>query len=115
MTETQPLDPLLHFFFFFFFFFFFADHLIIVKGRRPALVRSYGDTIRLFLVFAARSAKIIRISLDDLTTQQVTAFLRHLEQDRSNHARTRDQRLAALHTLFEYIAGRSPEMLPVCQ
>ena len=42
-------------------------------------------------------------------------FLRHLEQDRGNHVRTRNQRLAALHTLFEYIAGRSPEMLAICQ
>jgi integrase/recombinase XerD len=29
--------------------------------------------------------------------------------------RTRNQRLAAIHTLFEYIATRSPEMLLVCQ
>ena len=42
-------------------------------------------------------------------------FLRHLEENRGNHVRTRNQRLAALHTLFEYIAGRSPEMLAVCQ
>ena len=41
MTGPRPLGPLLHSFF--------ADHLITVKGLRPASVRSYRDTIRLFL------------------------------------------------------------------
>ncbi len=38
-----------------------------------------------------------------------------LELDRHNHVRTRNQRLAAIHTLFDYIATRSPEMLGTCQ
>ena len=109
MIERQPLGPLLHSFF--------ADHLITAKGLRPASVRSYRDTIRLFLLFAAadRGCKITRLFLGDLTFDRVIKFLRYLEQDRGNHTRTRNQRLAALHTLFEYIAGRSPEMLAICQ
>ncbi len=109
MTGSQPTGPLLHSFF--------ADHLVTVKGLRPASVRSYRDTIRLFLSFAAsgKSCKITRLAAGDLTFDRVIKFLRYLEQDRHNHIRTRNQRLAALHTLFEYIAGRSPEMLAVCQ
>ena len=38
-------------------------------------------------------------------------FLGHLEAERGNHIRTRNQRLAALHTFFAYLAGRAPEML----
>ncbi len=45
----------------------------------------------------------------------MVAFLRYLENHRDNHIRTRNQRLAALHTLFDYIATREPEMLGVCQ
>jgi integrase/recombinase XerD len=80
-------------------------------------VRSYRDTVRLLLVFVAgdKGCKITRLTLDDLTFERVVGFLRHLEQDRGNHVRTRNQRLAALHTLFDYIAGRAPEMLGVCQ
>ena len=109
MTQTQPLGPVLHSFF--------ASHLITVKGLRPASVRSYRDTVRLFLVFIAadKGCKITRLALDDLSFDQVVAFLRHLEHDRGNHPRTRNQRLAALHCLFDYIAGRSPEMLATCQ
>jgi integrase/recombinase XerD len=109
MTERQPLGPILHSFF--------ADHLITVKGLRPASVRSYRDTVRLLLTFAAadKGCKITRLCLGDLTFDRVIKFLRYLEADRGNHTRTRNQRLAALHTLFQYIAGRSPEMLAVCQ
>jgi integrase/recombinase XerD len=109
MSQAQPAGPVLHSFF--------ADHLITVKGLRPASVRSYRDTIRLFLLFAAadKNCKITRLALSDLTFDRVVRFLRYLEADRRNHVRTRNQRLAALHTLFEDIAGRSPEMLAACQ
>ena len=59
--------------------------------------------------------QITRLELGDLTFDRVLGFLRHLGGERGNHIRTRNQRLAALHTLFEYIAGRVPEMLDVCQ
>ena len=109
MTQRQLLGPILHSFF--------ADHLITVKGLRPASVRSYRDTIRLLLTFAAadKGCKITRLSLGDLTFDRVVKFLRYLETGRGNQARTRNQRLAALHTFFDYIATRSPEMLGVCQ
>jgi integrase/recombinase XerD len=109
MTPSAPLGLLLQSFF--------EDHLIAVKGLRPGSVRSYRDTIRLLLLFVAadRRSKLTRLKLGDLTFERVVAFLHHLEHDRCNHARTRNQRLAAIHTLFEYIATRSPEMLHVCQ
>jgi integrase/recombinase XerD len=109
MTSTAPLGQLLHSFF--------IDHLITVKGLRPASVRSYRDTIRLLLVFAAadKGCRITRLRTSDLSFDRVVGFLRHLEEDRGNHPRTRNQRLAAVHTLFDYIATRDPEMLGVCQ
>lgn len=109
MTDTAPLGPLMHSFF--------VDHLITVKGLRPASVRSYRDTMRLLLRFVAadKGTKITKLNVGDLSFERVLSFLRYLEQDRGNHARTRNQRLAALHTLFDYIASRDPEMLAVCQ
>ena len=109
MSKDKTLGPVIHSFF--------ADHLITVKGLRPASVRSYRDTVRLLLIFTAadKSCKITRLTLGDLTYDRVVKFLRHLEHDRGNHVRTRNQRLAVLHTLFEYIAVRSPEMLAACQ
>jgi integrase/recombinase XerD len=96
---------------------FFLDHLICVKGLRPASVRSYRDTVRLFLGFVAadKGCRITALGLDDLSFERVLAFLKHLEADRGNHIATRNQRLAAMHCLFEYVASRSPEHLGVCQ
>jgi integrase/recombinase XerD len=109
VTSGQPLGPLIQSFF--------VDHLVTVKGLRPTSVRSYRDTIRLLLSFVARNKKsrITKLTVEDLTFERVVGFLRYLEDERRNHVRTRNQRLAALHTLFDYIAARQPEMLGVCQ
>ena len=109
MTGPRPLGPLIHSFF--------LDHLATVKGLRPASMRSYRDTIRLLLCFIAgdKATKITKLNIEDLTFERLLGFLRYLENDRGNHVRTRNQRLAALHTLFDYIASREPEMLDVCQ
>jgi integrase/recombinase XerD len=109
VTASRPLGPLVHSFF--------LDHLVTVKGLRPASVRSYRDTIRLMLCFVAKDKgkKLTKLNVDDLTFERILAFLRYLEHDRANHVRTRNQRLAALHVLFEYIATRETEMLGVCQ
>lgn len=96
---------------------FFLDGLITMKGLRRSSVRSYRDAIKLFLRFVASDAhrKITRLTLADLTFERVLNFLRHLDEVRNNHTRTRNQRLAVLHTFFEYIAMRVPEMLAVAE
>ena len=57
MTGPRPLGPLVHSFF--------LDHLVTVKGLRPASIRSYRDTIRLLLCFIAeqKGTKITKIGL----------------------------------------------------
>jgi site-specific recombinase XerD len=109
MSGSVPLGPLVHSFF--------VDHLITGKGLRVASVRSYRDTVRLLLCFVAddKKTKITKLNLQDLSFERILGFLRYLEGDRRNHVRTRNQRLAAVHTLFDYIASREPEMLGVCQ
>ena len=109
MSAGQPIGPLIQSFF--------VDHLVTVKGLRLASVRSYRDTIRLLLEFVAKEnkTKITKLTVGDLTFERIVGFLRYLEDERHNHVRTRNQRLAAVHTLFDYIAAREPEMLAVCQ
>ena len=96
---------------------FFIDHLAAQKGLRPATIRSYRDTLRLFLAFVAADARrpITQLQVDDLTFERVLAFLQHLESARHNHVPTRNQRLAGLRTLFEYLGRRLPEQLHVCE
>lgn len=92
---------------------FFEDHLKTQKGLRPASVKSYRDTLKLFLVYIASACQrpITRLSLCDLTSERVLEFLRMIEVTRGNQAQTRNQRLAALHTFYRYLAVGHPEML----
>lgn len=96
---------------------FILDGLMTMKGLRPASVRSYRDGLRLFLRFVAQDAgrKITKLTLPDLSFERVLRFLQHLEAARHNGVRTRNQRLAGLHTFFEYLGGRVPEMLAVAE
>lgn len=104
-----PLGPLVQSFF--------VDGLQTMKGLRPSSVRSYRDALKLFLRFSADDAhrKITRLTLADLTLERVLGFLRYLDDNRHNHTRTRNQRLALLHTFFEYLAVREPEMIAVAE
>jgi site-specific recombinase XerD len=45
----------------------------------------------------------------DLDAPLIGAFLHHLETERGNSARTRNARLAAIHSLFGYAALQHPE------
>jgi integrase/recombinase XerD len=96
---------------------FFEDHLKVQKGLRPGSIRSYRDTLKLFLIHVAALCHrpMTRLALSDLAFERVLDFLRMIEEARSNQARTRNQRLAALRTFYRYLAVHKPEMLAEAQ
>jgi site-specific recombinase XerD len=96
---------------------FFEDQLKCQKGLRQASIRSYRDALRLFLLFVAKdtSRKLTRLCLSDLTGERVRHFLSFLEQERHNQVRTRNHRLAAVRSFFDYLAIRDPTMLAEAQ
>ena len=96
---------------------FFEDQLKCQKGLRPSSIRSYRDALQLFLLFVAEDTKrkLSRISLTDLTGERVRRFLNFLEQKRHNQVRTRNHRLAAIRSFFEYLATREPMILSEAQ
>jgi integrase/recombinase XerD len=49
------------------------------------------------------------LDVADLDADTVAAFLDHLQTERGNSARTRNARLAAIHSLYRYAALRHPE------
>jgi site-specific recombinase XerD len=92
---------------------FFEDHLKCQKGLRLSSIRSYRDGMSLFLQSVAKQCgrKLSALTISDLTCERVIGFLNGLETERQNHIRTRNQRLAALRTFFEYVVHRMPEGL----
>lgn len=108
-ANATPLAPLLRSFF--------LGRLVGQRGASPATVAAYRDTFRLLLRFAEgrlrRSAATLMI--DDLTPALVLGFLDHLEHDRGNCVRTRNARLAALHSFARYAGREEPVILAQAQ
>jgi site-specific recombinase XerD len=90
---------------------FFTDRLITQRNASPHTIAAYRDTVRMLLTFAAERSKTPchRLEFTNLDAETIAAFLDHLEHQRHNSARTRNARLAAIHSLFNFAALRCPE------
>ena len=95
---------------------FFADHLPRIRGMSPHTVSSYRDACTLLLRFLAehRRRAVVKLDFDDLTPDDIIAFLHHLEKIRGNSVTTRNARLAAIHAFARFVAANHPEHLELC-
>ena len=96
---------------------FFTDRLARQRGASPHTVAAYRDTMKLLLAFAERQTgkAPFRMDLADLDTDMISAFLDYLENERGNSARTRNARLAAVHSLFRFAALLRPQDAAIIQ
>jgi len=90
---------------------FFDQYLPRIKGSSDQTIKAYRDVFSLFLPFAASrlSIQIASLRVEHLTPDMLLSFLDHLESDRSNVVRTRNQRLAAIKSLAKMIRLMYPE------
>jgi integrase/recombinase XerD len=90
---------------------FFTQRLMNQKRASSHTIAAYRDTFRLLLGFASQRTGKPPCDLDfgDLDSALVGAFLDYLEHDRHNSIRTRNSRLAAIHSLYRYAALEHPE------
>jgi site-specific recombinase XerD len=96
---------------------FFTDYLSTLRGLSPHTIRSYRDGLTLLLRFVAAHTRrdITVLDVDDLTADVAIAFLSDLETTRHATVRTRNIRLAALHTFFRFLATQHPDRLEHAQ
>ncbi|MCX6879762.1 MAG: tyrosine-type recombinase/integrase [Verrucomicrobia bacterium] len=87
----------------------------IVADRNLSLntQHSYRDAILLLFAYLAKHHALDprRVSVEDLSPEMLRSFLVHLEKERGNSVATRNQRLAALHSLFGFISRQVPELV----
>jgi site-specific recombinase XerD len=90
---------------------FFTDRLIAQRRASPHTIAGYRSTFRVLLGFAAAQTgkKPSALDIADLDAALIAAFLDHLEHERQCTIRTRNWRLAAIHSLFTYAAPHHPE------
>ncbi|MCL6444658.1 MAG: site-specific integrase [Alicyclobacillus sp.] len=90
---------------------FFMDRLLAQRQASPRTVAAYRDTFRLLLQFICgiTGKGPVQLELSDLDATRIGDFLQWLEDERDNSIRTRNARLAAIHSFFRYAALRHPE------
>ncbi len=90
---------------------FFIERLGRQRAASPHTVAAYRDTFRLLLSFCQRRTGTApsQLTLEDLNAELVGAFLEDAETGRRNSVRTRNARLAAIHSFFAYAAFHHPE------
>jgi site-specific recombinase XerD len=108
MSVTATLPRLLHGFF--------HDWLVEQRNISPHTVMSYRDTWRLFLRFVAerRKRSVAKLTTEQITAEDVLAFLQHCEQDRKVSIGTRNCRLSALRSFFAFVSAREPLLAAQC-
>jgi len=96
---------------------FFTDRLLHQRQASPHTIAGYRDCFRLLLHFAKeRLGKApSKILIEDLDAPFLGLFFEHLERVRKNSARTRNARLAAMHSFFQYVAFEEPAYALHCQ
>ena len=96
---------------------FFTERLCTQMQASPNTIAGYRDTLRLLLRFASeRTGRApTKLKIEDLDADRVGEFLAHVERERRNSARTRNTRLAAIRSLFRFVAMNEPAYLLHCQ
>jgi integrase/recombinase XerD len=90
---------------------FFTERLVRQRQASPHTIAAYRDGFRLLLGYAERrlGKQPSQLEIEDLDADLVAGFLDYLERERGNSVRTRNARLAAIHSLFRFAAHRHPE------
>jgi integrase/recombinase XerD len=89
---------------------FFTQRLMNQKQVSPHTIGSYRDTFRMLLGFAQKhlNKQPSCLALEDVDAPLITAFLDYLEKSRGNLSRTRNLRLTAIRSFFNYAAYQEP-------
>lgn len=96
---------------------FFTEKLMAQRRASEHTVASYRDSFRLLLAFATKrlGKQPSTLAIEDVDATLISKFLDHLERDRGNSVRSRNVRLAAVHSFFRYVAMNEPAYLLHCQ
>jgi integrase/recombinase XerD len=96
---------------------FFTDRLTMQLQASPNTIASYRDTFRLLLRFASQRKNMdpMKLRIEDIDIDLIGDFLSHIEKIRRNSARSRNTRLAAIHSFYRFVAMNSPEYSLHCQ
>lgn len=96
---------------------FFCHHLVNERGASHRTNENYRDAFELLFTFILKTtgARPTNLCVQDLDTDLITQFLDYLEHERGNSIRTRNARLATIHSFMRYASMRDPAPLAVAK
>ena len=92
---------------------FLLNELPVIQNQSGNTITSYRDTYKRLLGYMQDIIQINaqKVRIDDLSILRITEFLNWLECECGNSISTRNQRLAAIHSLFQHIQVQAPEYM----
>lgn len=96
---------------------FFLERLMNQVNASPCTISSYRDTFRIFFRYMKDEKKCTpsQVTIDMVNAENIIDFLNYIENVRNNSIKTRNNRLAALHSFMEYVSFQAPEYLSIIQ
>jgi len=96
---------------------YFTKRLMEERNVSPHTIANYRDTFRLLVAYAQRclNKSPSKLTVEDLNAPFILRFLNYLERERGNSPRSRNVRLAAIHSFFTYATLQEPAVGGVAQ
>ena len=87
---------------------FFKDYLPNLLGVSNNTILSYRDTLVLLLNYLKKiqNIDVNNLELDAINSDIIEKFLLYLENERKNSIHTRNQRLSAIHSFFNFLKNK---------
>jgi len=92
---------------------FLAEYLTGQRNLSPHTLKSYRDAFALLLRYCEQAHGLPpeKLTLARIDVPVILGFLDHLEKERHSSTRTRNQRLAAIHSFCRFAQTRLPERM----
>lgn len=83
---------------------FLKEYLVVERNMSSKTIRSYKTTFQMLITYFVEeeNMKLIDITFENVTKEMILDFLNYLETEKKNSIRTRNQRLAAIHSFYQY-------------
>jgi integrase/recombinase XerD len=96
---------------------YFTERLMKECDASPHTIASYRDTFRLLIAYAHQQLKRSpsRLTMPELDPDFILRYLHYLEKERGNSARSRNVRLSAIHSFYQYVALQEPDLGAIAQ
>ena len=83
---------------------FLKEYLVVERNVSSNTIRSYKTTFQMLITYFVeeKNIKLVDITFENVTKEMILDFLNYLETEKKNSIRTRNQRLAAIHSFYQY-------------